>query len=197
MTALHYAAEGGHADVIRLLLALGASPHARSSSGSTPFYRAARSGSLKALEVLYDAGSDINPKTWDNFTPLFEAVAHGRPRIASQLLEWGADPTVVNLDGESSISLIAHHRNGLMAKDDGSLILPSDILLEIQAIWKRGAEGGSFENYLSGLRELYVYIYEIDKDTRPGTEREKDLRFGEDVRASILLVIRNTLTDMG
>jgi hypothetical protein len=185
MTALHFAAEGGHADVIRLLLALGASPHARSSSSSTPFYRAARSGSLKALRVLYDAGSDINAETWDSFTPLFEAVAHGRPQIATQLLEWGADPTIAEIEGESAISLIALHKNALIAEDDDLLILPADILREIQEIRARGAEGHGFQNYLVGLRELYIYLSDIEKDIRPGSEREKDHRYGIDVRASI------------
>jgi hypothetical protein len=46
MTPLHFAAEGGHSKIIKLLLGHGASPHVRNESGATPFYRAARSGSL-------------------------------------------------------------------------------------------------------------------------------------------------------
>jgi ankyrin repeat protein len=106
MTALHFAAEGGHADVVSLLLKLGASPHSRSESMSIPLYRAARSGSLETLRLLYEAGSDINARTWDNFTPLFEALAYARVGIANQLLQWGADPTILTDEGNSPLSLI-------------------------------------------------------------------------------------------
>jgi ankyrin repeat protein len=92
MTALHFAAEEGHSAVIELLLARGSSPHTRSASQATPFFRAARSGSLEALRILYLAGSDINARTWDNWTPLFESVIRGLANIANQLLQWGPIP---------------------------------------------------------------------------------------------------------
>lgn len=128
MTALHFAAEGGHPPVIQMLLAKGASPHTQSSSQSTPFYRAARSGSLEALKILYSAGSDINAKTWDNWTALFEAVARGFVHIASQLLEWGADPTITTHAGKSALMLIsaARHRGHMLHS------LHEDIVLNLE-----------------------------------------------------------------
>jgi len=107
MTALHFAAEGGHAKVVKLFLANGASIHATTESESTPFYRAARSGSLKTLKVLYEAGSDLNAFTWDRFTPLFESVVHRRKNIAAQLLQWGADPTIARQNGQTALRLYA------------------------------------------------------------------------------------------
>lgn len=178
MTALHFAAEGGHAEVIKFLLESGASPHARSDSQSTPFYRAARSGSLKALRVLFHAGSDINALTWDKFTPLFEAVAQVRSRTASQLLEWGADPTVVNGMGESTLKLLKQYRNFNVEKTGKPLVTEDDILNDIKRI-REG--GGGFAYYLKDLKPQYVLAMSVEMDIRPGPEREKDYRWSRDV----------------
>lgn len=178
LTALHFAAEGGHAEVIKFLLESGASPHSRSDSQSTPFYRAARSGSLKALQVLYDAGSDINALTWDKFTPLFEAVAHGRSRTANQLLDWGADPTVVNGMGESVLKILKKSRNLDAQKTGKPLVTEDDVLNDIQRI---RASGVGFAYYLKDVKPQYVLAMNIEMDTRPGPEREKDYRWSRDV----------------
>ncbi|KFY37903.1 hypothetical protein V495_06869 [Pseudogymnoascus sp. VKM F-4514 (FW-929)] len=181
MTALHYAAEGRHTEVIKLLLRCGASVHARSSSMSTPFYRAARSGSLKSLKVLYLAGSDINARTWDNWTPLFESVAHGRSRIASQLLEWGADPTIITNKGESTLKILATVRDMRAGTDPLHPVTEDDILKEIKDIWAQGECPGGFTEYLKGVKGQYVMVYKTDGDSRPGIEREKDFRHPHDV----------------
>ncbi|KAH8820079.1 hypothetical protein F5884DRAFT_865727 [Xylogone sp. PMI_703] len=178
MTALHFAAEGGHIDVIRYLLTKGADPDARSQSLSTPFYRAARSGSLKALHLLREAGCDINTETWDHFTPLFEAVAYARVKIAAQLLEWGADPTIeTDMGKQSAIKLLIKWKNERKGNQK-RLLTSEDVLMELRSM-KSYQE---FEEYLKGLRPQIVLLEEIRKDTRPGTEREKDLRFKLDVR---------------
>lgn len=89
MTALHFAAEGGHEESSQSSPQHGASADARSTSLSTPFYSGARSGSLETLRIPLDAGGDINTETWDYWIPLFEPVFYGRCRIARQLLQWG------------------------------------------------------------------------------------------------------------
>ncbi|KFY35817.1 hypothetical protein V494_05576 [Pseudogymnoascus sp. VKM F-4513 (FW-928)] len=176
MTALHFAAEGGHTEVIKLLLKYGASVHARSDSKSTPFYRAARSGSLESIKVLYLAGSDINAQTWDNYTPLFESVAHGRSRIASQLLEWGADPTIIIDEGYSALTLLTRVRNKGAGTGPLRPVTEDDILKEIKDIWARGKYPGGFTKYLNGLEGQYIKPENVDRDSRPGIEREKDFR---------------------
>lgn len=181
MTALHFAAEGGHTEVIKLLLKYGASVHARSGSESTPFYRAARSGSLKSLKVLYSAGSDINARTWDNWTPLFESVAQGRSQIASQLLEWGADPTIIIDNGDSTLKMLATVRNMGGGTDLLPPVTEDYILKEITDIWARGKYPGGFTEYLKGLKGQYVTASNVDRDSRPGVEREKDIRHPHEV----------------
>lgn len=89
-TALHVAASGGNADMVKLLLDAGASPHVRSEAGSTPFYRAARSGSIPTLELLYKAGSDVNAATWDAWTAIFEAMQNSHVAAVDWLVKGGA-----------------------------------------------------------------------------------------------------------
>ena len=58
-TALHYAATGGHADIIQLLLDQSAYIDAESPNGSTPLMMAARYGNLKSVQLLIDEGADV------------------------------------------------------------------------------------------------------------------------------------------
>lgn len=205
MTPMHFAAEGGRAEVIKLLLRHGASPHATNESGATPFFRAARSGSLKAMRVLYDAGSDIDTSKGSGFTPLFEAVAQCRPKIACQLLAWGADPTVLIDDHHCTLSLLRRAQHSEVLRDyikpgsgslthldatsDGiskQLATNESIHRQIMEIMARNSPGGSgFMVLMKGLKRQWVVLKQMEKDTRPGTEREKDSRYFLDVRASL------------
>src|SRR5205085_1366110 len=92
-------------DSITALLNADASPHARSHSGSTPFYRATRSGSVEALNLLYNAGSDINATTWNNWTPICEAIAHRHYESVSLLIQWGANICIRTANGLTPVDL--------------------------------------------------------------------------------------------
>lgn len=59
-TALHWAAEGGHAGVVRELVGRGASVKVRDACGATPFHWAAFCGKAEAAESLLQCGADIN-----------------------------------------------------------------------------------------------------------------------------------------
>ncbi|KAF2260186.1 ankyrin, partial [Lojkania enalia] len=91
LTPLHLAAEFSSEDTFALLLDAGADPHARSGSGTTAFYRAARGGNTHILRRLRECDCDVNACTFDNWTPLLEAVENGHEEVVDLLLEWGAD----------------------------------------------------------------------------------------------------------
>lgn len=55
---LHYAATGGHAEVITLLLEHSAYIDAESPNGTTPLMMAAMYGNAESVKVLLDAGAD-------------------------------------------------------------------------------------------------------------------------------------------
>ncbi len=57
-TPLHYAATGGHRQIVRMLLDQQAAINSASPNGSTPLMMAARYGSLETVQLLLDAGAD-------------------------------------------------------------------------------------------------------------------------------------------
>lgn len=57
-TPLHYAATGGHIDVLQLLLDHHAYVDSESPNGSTPLMMAAMYGTLGAVRILLEAGAD-------------------------------------------------------------------------------------------------------------------------------------------
>lgn len=60
-TALHEAVKGTHLDIVRLLLAHGADPHAREAGDTTtPLHWAAATGRRDVIEALVDAGADVH-----------------------------------------------------------------------------------------------------------------------------------------
>lgn len=79
-TALHFAAQSGCAEAVRLLLqaGAGASIHHTSSAGHTALHYAAQSGCTDAVQLLLQAGADIASVDTDGLTPLSYAVLHPR-----------------------------------------------------------------------------------------------------------------------
>lgn len=75
--ALLYAAENGHTDVLKTLLASGVDVNAKTESGWTGLHAAAQSGNCNILEILLAAGADVNSRNIFGFTPLYLAAAGG------------------------------------------------------------------------------------------------------------------------
>jgi hypothetical protein len=69
-TPLHYAATGGHVDVMRLLLDNHAYIDAASPNGSTPLMMAARYGTNDAVKLLLEAGADPTLKNAKGLTAI-------------------------------------------------------------------------------------------------------------------------------
>ncbi len=94
MTALHWAAEQGHAAVAELLLSAGADVEAKTRVGSyTPLHLASRSGSAPIARALLDAGADPHAAAINSgVTPLhFAAAAVDGSGVVKALLKAGAD----------------------------------------------------------------------------------------------------------
>jgi len=101
-TPLHVAA-GAHFDnraTATVLVDAGADVNARQDSGGTPLHSASgRSGHPAMIQFLVRAGADVNARDASGETPLHIAVREKNPAAAAQLLELGADPTVVDSSG--------------------------------------------------------------------------------------------------
>lgn len=92
MSALHWAAERGDADLTALLLGAGARVDAATRLGAyTPLHLAARNGAAGAADALLRAGADPDARTTTGGArPLHFAAAAGEPAIIESLLGRGA-----------------------------------------------------------------------------------------------------------
>jgi len=100
-TALHIAAAGYQAEIVRRLIAAGADIHARNRHGDEPLHAAAvgepsspnwnPAGQKETLVALIEAGADPNCVNKGGITPLHRAARTRCAAAVSVLLERGAD----------------------------------------------------------------------------------------------------------
>ena len=84
-TPLHYAASGGHLELIRLLLEHYAYIDAESPNGSTPLMMAARYGAIDGARLLLEEGADPTLQNEQGLTAVDFARAADRAALAEQL----------------------------------------------------------------------------------------------------------------
>ena len=82
---LHYAATGGSAAIVRLLISKGAPLEARSPNGSTALMMAARYGNEEAVDALLAAGGDRTLKNDLGMDASAFAGSAGREKLAARL----------------------------------------------------------------------------------------------------------------
>ena len=93
MSALHYAAERGDAEMTDMLVYAGANVSATTRIGQyTPLHLASQAGSAAVVQALVKAGANVSARTTTTgVTPLHLAASTGNADVVKILLDHGAD----------------------------------------------------------------------------------------------------------
>ena len=100
-TPLHFAVEGGQADIVRYLLDKGADINARNVAGETPLHYAAGWGFLDVIALLIEKGADVKARSNEGDTPLHYVRFQAITPVAKILLDHGAEANARNKAGDS------------------------------------------------------------------------------------------------
>jgi ankyrin repeat protein len=106
-TALHKAAENGHAEVVEVLLDAGADVKAEDKWGRTALHEAAEKGDLAGVQNALAAGEDVNAV--DNRGKTALHVVAGSCQFSGdiyELLMQFVDPNIRDNDGKTAMDIM-------------------------------------------------------------------------------------------
>lgn len=117
-TPLHLALELGHVDIARYLIKKGADINLKDKDKATPLHNAAYLGNMKIVDLLLKKGAtSLNEGNFRGQTPLHFACERGYPKIATRLLDGGADREAKDMIGRTPLMTTCLSRNMEIAKD--------------------------------------------------------------------------------
>ncbi len=110
-SAMHWAGEQGHAEVIKTLVRAGANCNQTDCDSRTPLWVSCCIGQLGCVTTLLDAKADVNQATTDTgATALFISCDKGHGSIVEALLDRGADVNQAKTDTGATALYIACDR---------------------------------------------------------------------------------------
>jgi serine/threonine-protein phosphatase 6 regulatory ankyrin repeat subunit B len=116
ISAIHAAARGGHAGVVRLLLNARASADQPDAKGGTPLMRACRHGHASVAKFLLDAGAPIDAQSRDGYTALMLGARGGHDEVVGLLCERGANTNLRTMRGTTALALAVEHGHSVSAQ---------------------------------------------------------------------------------
>lgn len=129
-SALHEAAQAGHAEIVEVLLAAGANLDARDLLGRTPFLEAARHARAGVLEQLLARKADFTAVDSDgrNAVLLATGAEHASAALLQRLLDLGLPPDQPDHAGRRAVDIAAEAgRWSIVALLDPDYPLPSAV----------------------------------------------------------------------
>ncbi|XP_076583108.1 ankyrin repeat domain-containing protein 29 isoform X3 [Chaetodon auriga] len=106
-TALFFASQQGHNDIVKLLLEFGASTEFQTKDGGTAVTVASQHGHCKVVETLLKNGANVHDQLNDGATSLFLAAQEGHVTVIRQLLSSGAKVNQAREDGTAPLWMAA------------------------------------------------------------------------------------------
>lgn len=111
-TALMFAANNSHADIVEALLQHGADVNRLQDGGYSALLYASSKASPAIVETLLKHGADVKAQNREGITPLLNAVRSGQLANVRLLLAKGADLHAVDKQGETVLSLAVENPFG-------------------------------------------------------------------------------------
>lgn len=173
-TPLFLASQEGHIDLVRLLIANGASLELSDEDGISPLYIASYQGHADVVEILLNAGADPNQLGKDSTSALYIAAQEGYAQIVQMLAERGANINAPDREGTTPL---------LMASQEGRTASVAVLLAhgaDVEAATSRGVRpihSASQNGHLKIIQMLTAYGCEVDVKTQSGTTA---IRLGTD-----------------
>ncbi len=108
MTALHWAASQGDAELVTLLLRAGADVTKTTRLGGyEPLHLAAQAGAAPVIDLLVAGGAKVSAPTTTGATPLMLAATTGKAAAVKAPLDRGADPNVAESANKETALMFA------------------------------------------------------------------------------------------
>ncbi len=115
-TMLMLASYGGHSTTVRLLCENKADPNRRDANRRTALMYAASGPNARSVEILLAHGAQVNVTDGEEgWTALMFASAEGHADIVGMLLDRGADPGLMDIDGESALTFALNNGHNEVA----------------------------------------------------------------------------------
>jgi ankyrin repeat protein len=111
---LHWAADGGHNELVLLLLAHGADINQPLANGATPLYLAVQWNRRRTVGLLLARGANVNAADDDGCTVLHIAAAECDPGMVELLLCYGANVRARSKQG-TPLQLAVRNNNTVVA----------------------------------------------------------------------------------
>nr|MCR4623607.1 ankyrin repeat domain-containing protein [Alphaproteobacteria bacterium] len=113
LTALYYAASGGHENIVKYLVEHGADPNKGNEFKDTPLLRATKRRHDDIVKYLVEHGADINAQDIEGGTALYYAASRSYENIVKYLVKHGADINKESEGGWTALHIAAdnNHEN--------------------------------------------------------------------------------------